>query len=737
MEFSKEDAEFHLPILGQRDVYCLVAKNHKTDDVQTSWLTREEIIPWAQRMNSLGYQVWISINDKEVGNDSNEGVKSLGDFFIDVDSERLNKNVAATEAELLQVFEKAKKIKDFLEQQYGAETFLACSGNGWHIHCPLPPYNLPTLDLRDEVNLELKNFGKNLAEKCSIKLDSVFDLRRVSTLVGTMNLKIPDTPRKTFWYKREPTINIEELREKNRKLLSAILSSKTIGDANADVTGLKAQQVDLGHFAFETLLESDSKLKDLHNGVFTEQDFQSRSEAEQSLLVKLVQYGFSDKEIYAVMDTCKIGKWQERDDSYRPHSIMKAREFAATLSKLKKHHSLENLAQIEDPTFANELVAVDAIASSTSTSYIVPRQVELAWEDDENGEQVVRLRIEPDDRINLQIIDSPSYVKFKVLRLRAHAPTKAELTETRFRTLYKLRVRPPVFSLDMKDDKVIDDKGYEYKSYDIHVASDKQISFFPSSLMRLYGRVLPDQKRQTVTLLVTSVEFQEETSGFNTESLSILHKFFESIPIRDRVEWILDNFEKYSRIVNRRNISLAIFLGFYSPLRLMFDGEWRKCWGNVDVMGDTTTGKAETARKIVRLLKAGVIITAETATNVGLLGTATQIGRGGWIIDWGFLPLYDRKLLCIDGAQYLSKMEWSTMDEAERSGTVVIAKAAKDKAYARTRQIKINNPIDPERARTACINYHSIFIFDNCLLIPWQSHIFQERISNSIVWAND
>jgi len=53
------------------------------------------------------------------------------------------------------------------------------------------------------------------------------------------------------------------------------------------------------------------------------------------------------------------------------------------------------------------------------------------------------------------------------------------------------------------------------------------------------------------------------------------------------------------------------------------------------------------------LLKAGMLITAETASTVGLTGTATQIEKEGWFVDWGFLVLCDRKLLAIDGAHKL------------------------------------------------------------------------------------
>jgi len=50
----------------------------------------------------------------------------------------------------------------------------------------------------------------------------------------------------------------------------------------------------------------------------------------------------------------------------------------------------------------------------------------------------------------------------------------------------------------------------------------------------------------------------------------------------------------------------------------------------------------------------------------------------------------------VDGSQSLSTKNWASFAEAERMGYLTIAKAAKGSAPARTRQIKIANPVDRE-----------------------------------------
>jgi len=59
-------------------------------------------------------------------------------------------------------------------------------------------------------------------------------------------------------------------------------------------------------------------------------------------------------------------------------------------------------------------------------------------------------------------------------------------------------------TLEMKDGKPVDERGFEYKQYNIYVVTERRITFPASSLLRLHSYVLPDPKTQRTTLLVTS-----------------------------------------------------------------------------------------------------------------------------------------------------------------------------------------------------------------------------------------
>ena len=362
---------------------------------------------------------------------------------------------------------------------------------------------------------------------------------------------------------------------------------------------------------------------------------------------------------------------------------------------------LEHITMIENPRNLQKLIEVRAIVSSTTVSYAVPSKVKGTWIADDT-QQSREAKIAPTSSLNMAIINQSTTTRNKILSHALFPESKghANIKDLSYRTVYMVRVRPPVFSLEKQGDKLVDEKGYEYKAYTVYViAETAKIEFQASALLNLKGLVLPDPKTQKTTILVTEVEFPENIGEIDEAKLAALNSAYAGKTPKQRLEWVFDNFEAYSNIVGRRNVAKAAFLAFFTPTWVTINGELQRGWANILILGDTTTAKTETVRKAIKLLQAGCIITAETASAVGLVGAATQLDKGGWTIDWGALVLNDRKLLAVDGAHKLGKYQFASLAEAERSGTVSIVKAAKDSAYARTRQIKIANPLDQESRR--------------------------------------
>lgn len=345
-EISAEDIREYLNVLGDRPTFCVIAKNHKTGKPKRSWLSKDEVVNFVKQMNDRGFQVWCSLNDKE--KDSIEGTTALRVLFLDVDAKRKNKDIPATEQELVEAFKQAKNLLAYLENKYSAKGFIACSGNGWHIYFPLPKHELPDVNSRKEMNKKLRAFCKGISEDSRVKIDKTYDLRRMTAVIGGFNLKIPDSPIPTSWHNpKEKPFDVEGARTQNKALLGAIIGTEVAGQ-KVKPSKLEKKQVKI-HELLSELIERDEKLKDLSqldfDAIHKKYSYKSRSEAEMALLCKLVQYGFLDSTIRDVMDEAQIYSWHERKDKNKSKQIERAREFIANPEKPKTEDSTPHMTK--------------------------------------------------------------------------------------------------------------------------------------------------------------------------------------------------------------------------------------------------------------------------------------------------------------------------------------------------------------------------------------------------------
>lgn len=349
-------ADLHLAILGPRQYYQITAKNHATKDIKNDFLRKDDVVGSLFSLNEKGYTTWLSINDKE--KDCIEGVKALCDFWLDIDARPKGiDDRPATDEELRAALDRTNKLKNHIENQCAAIGFMAKSGNGFHIHFPLPRFELPP-ELRANANKKVREFAKNMAATAGAEIDHTYDISRKTTLIGTLNKKIPGRPLSTEWDSEYFTEGletalkyVENARAQNKDLLTAILATE---EPKAKKTVYNPTEK---HADIEKLLQTDPKLYDLLKvGDYKKYNYPSRSEAEEALLTKLVMEGFSDDEIDALMENCALGKWQEKGDSYRTLSLQHAREQATKYVTEKKERAQDENEELNPVVLAKEIL---------------------------------------------------------------------------------------------------------------------------------------------------------------------------------------------------------------------------------------------------------------------------------------------------------------------------------------------------------------------------------------------
>lgn len=213
------------------------------------------------------------------------------------------------------------------------------------------------------------------------------------------------------------------------------------------------------------------------------------------------------------------------------------------------------------------------------------------------------------------------------------------------------------------------------------------------------GVTVPEPRRQLAThLIYEAVPAQSNIDAFSLTPTIIerLKAFQPQEPgvqgLWNQLTRIYDDLEGMTRIYQRRDLMLGTDLTYHSLITFNFQGEpLKRGWGQTLIIGDSRTGKSTIVERLLDHYGAGEFTTGENTSFAGLVGGLHQVGTS-WALQWGRIPLNDRRLLVIDEAGNLSQEHIGRMSSMRSGGVAEIVKIHTEKTFARTRQIWISNP---------------------------------------------
>jgi len=306
--------------------------------------TVEELIQRCKKWNLKGLSC-LSVNPTLTDKTKTDSITDIENILFDIDVKKERKiNGVSTPADKKIAFETTRKIKKKLEEKINLRiSLVADSGNGYHIYIPIyinldgfftgknEDENKELWDNSDNkkrityLEEQLKKFNNNV---CVIDCISKDIIRRVK-IPGTWNVK-EDINEEDYRLAKITETHKEVLSkiwiESNTKIFNGIEIKKEEPSIISTVTEVQD---------FEEILKKDDKLRDLYNGDWEKEPYclnedgtkktkWTRSEAEHTILCKLVWYELPEEQIFQIMDGCKIGKWQQRPDSTKNLSIKSA-----------------------------------------------------------------------------------------------------------------------------------------------------------------------------------------------------------------------------------------------------------------------------------------------------------------------------------------------------------------------------------------------------------------------------
>jgi hypothetical protein len=312
-----------------------------------------------------------------------------------------------------------------------------------------------------------------------------------------------------------------------------------------------------------------------------------------------------------------------------------------------------------------------------------------------DGERLVKID-QDDDRL-LKFIDAGEKYKQELL---------VELSEARCRThvqfdvkdewpIEMMAITPSVQHRSEAVETPINRVVYNVGTYKTPV----------NHLARVVGKSMPDPRTQRSTFMgwhLEPVATDLDKFQMDPEMKKLLTRFRTAdgqTPLEKCLEIADDLSANVSHIYGRPMLHVGYDLVWHSLTSFMFEGKAvTKGWLECLVIGDTRTGKSETATSLAKHYQAGIIHSLETTSLAGLVGGAQQMGGKNWMVTWGLIPLNDRRLIILDEMSGLftnrdSKGIIEAMSSVRSEGKAQVNKIAQGETSARTRLIWLSNPL--------------------------------------------
>lgn len=308
--------------------------------------TEKELLNLCEQLDGK-YNLYLGVNERIKNGTTGKDVKRVAIIPVDIDCV----NKPATDEDIAEANNICIKIIEDGKKQGYQEPCVVFSGNGFQILYCIPPIEIND-ENRSDIDDKIQEFEKRLIERYSndkVRLDQVGDLPRIMRIAGTFNLKSKTTSSLIF-----SEINEDEKLKKD--ILNLTLSKSIV------VGGLTNE--------LKEKIKEDEKIQKLFHGDIT--GFQSRSEAELSLVCRLVQIGLNKEQIFRIMASCEITKWQEANIQYRNLTYRKAIEIISK-ERLKNltNPKLEDLYLIYKKwLWLEDTKRIDVILAAYLTQYL-------------------------------------------------------------------------------------------------------------------------------------------------------------------------------------------------------------------------------------------------------------------------------------------------------------------------------------------------------------------------------
>jgi len=290
------------------------------------------------------YHVYAGVNTLDRtpghGRGSVRHIDRVNRISFDIETER-EPHSGASKEEVWWCYRYALAQTKFMAEQYGVWPMMIMSENGVHLHYKADfecsdellhgKQHVYTKYLTHRaINSKYANIIENKApDSISFDQDDVSDPARVMKVPGTRGIKSengrlcgiihqPNLSDAGIVNGDSIDVDVDELKE-------TFADSDSNGDTTrvVDTSPGKLNSDTMGKV--KRLCKNDKRFRMYWRG--DPGEYESRSEAEYAFILKMLNHGFSERQIVNVMWASGMSKWQEDSDHYRDRTIRHALEY--------------------------------------------------------------------------------------------------------------------------------------------------------------------------------------------------------------------------------------------------------------------------------------------------------------------------------------------------------------------------------------------------------------------------
>lgn len=364
----------------------------------------------------------------------------------------------------------------------------------------------------------------------------------------------------------------------------------------------------------------------------------------------------------------------------------------------KKGYTRVHLSQASRAEYVGEGIEIDVIVAGKDTApFGFPRLTRFRCVPDgkncvvcpvgmANGD--VTLRITDDNRVLLELINCSDTQQLGILKKLAGIPKNC----SGFRK--DVVERGNVEEVILQPELDFSSKEREYTTRVAYVVGH---GITANQSYRMRGITVTEPRQQYIAHLIKETEASQD----NISMFQMSQEKFEKLKVfqpsngesvKEKIEEIHNDLEmNVTHIYGRKDVMMAVDIVYHSVLAFNFQGQRvNRGWCEALVIGDTRTGKSETAMTMMNHYKLGEFVTGENTSFAGLIGGMQQTSKR-WFVTWGKIPLNDRRLVILDEASGLHEEAIGNMSGVRSSGVAEIVKLHQEKTHARTRLLWISN----------------------------------------------